>query len=56
MQGESEIVLGRKEKIEGYLDIKGKTKITPNCGPDQRPYREGSKIACIDNLGEKEDE
>ncbi|MFX1312603.1 MAG: hypothetical protein ACFFHD_08335 [Promethearchaeota archaeon] len=45
-----------KEKIEGYLNVKGKARITPNFGSGQRPYREGSKIASIDNLGEKEDE
>ncbi|TKJ24591.1 MAG: hypothetical protein CEE42_10190 [Promethearchaeota archaeon Loki_b31] len=48
-QGESEIILGVKEKIEGYLDVKGKAKIIPKCHRNQNPYRRGNILACTDD-------
>ena len=55
-QGESEIILGGKEKKEGYLEVKGKTKIIPKCPPNLRPYRKGAKLACTDIPGKKKNE
>jgi len=48
-QGESEVILGGKEKMEGYLEVKGKTKIIPKCHPKQSPYRRGNLLACTDD-------
>lgn len=48
-QGESEIILGGKDKMEGYLEVKGKAKIIPKCHPKQSPYRRGNILACTDD-------
>lgn len=48
-QGESEIILGGKEKMEGYLEVKGNVKITPKCHEDQSPYQRGNRLACTDD-------
>ena len=48
-QGESEIKLGGKEKMEGYLEVKGKAKIIPKCRPKQSPYQRGNLLACTDD-------
>lgn len=53
--GESEIILGGKEKKEGYLEVKGKTKIVLKCPPNLRPYRKEAKIACTNISGEKKE-
>lgn len=54
-QGELEIIIGGKEKKEGYLNIKGKAKIIPKCPPNLSPYRKGTKLACTDIPGEKKE-
>jgi hypothetical protein len=51
-QGELEIALGGKEKMEGYLEVKGKVKITPKCHEDQSPYQRGNILACTDDSEE----
>lgn len=52
-QGELEIILGGKEKMEGYLEVKWKAKIILKCHQNQSPYHKGSKLACIDDPEEK---
>ena len=51
-QGESEILLSGKEKMGGYLEVKGKVKIIPKCHPKQSPYRKGNILACTDDTEE----
>lgn len=46
MQGETEIKLNGKEKIEGHIEIKGDTKIIPKCHTGQNPYRKGNILGC----------
>lgn len=48
-QGESEIILETKDKMEGYLEVNGKAKIIPKCHPKQNPYRRGNILACTDD-------
>ncbi|MFX1504265.1 MAG: hypothetical protein ACFFDH_25115 [Promethearchaeota archaeon] len=48
-QGEAKIILGGKEKKEGYLEVKGKMEIVPKCHQNQIPYRKGNIIACTDD-------
>lgn len=54
-QGEVEIILGGKEKKEGYLEVKGKAKIIPKCHQNQSPYQKGSILACIEDPEEKKE-
>lgn len=51
MQGEFEVILGGKEKIEGFLEVNGKTNLTPKCHAGQSPYRSGRILGCKDNQG-----
>ena len=51
-QNELEITLGGKEKMEGYLEVKGKVKITPKCHENQSPYQRGNILACTDDSEE----
>ncbi|TKJ21033.1 MAG: hypothetical protein CEE43_11230 [Promethearchaeota archaeon Loki_b32] len=46
IQGETEIKLNSKEKIEGYIEVKGDIKITPKCYTGQRPYRKNNILGC----------
>lgn len=46
IQGETEIRLNGKEKIEGYIEVKGDIKITPKCHTGQRPYRKNNILGC----------
>jgi len=47
--GETEIILGGKEKIEGHMEVRGNAKIIPNCNANQSPYRRKNIIWCGDD-------